>query len=515
MTSVLQPPRPLSYTTRSPTGGGILLNPSPYHRPSPLPQSSHPSRSNQSLSSSTSSSEDVNTPPSSVHATRPPSLSISLSPPYTSDEDHVLRSRSASAPEYSVSGSRRIRFAPLPDPRRAVLVTEHGEELPLPSVFDDDDPNLRSFHTSPSSSLLLGDSVITQKEPSIIVSSASSPPVQSIRPSVSSPPLSSHTRAIGSPTPSTATLTPAAICSSSSTRLAKRLFYPFRQKNDDSRRSGSRDSSSSRDDTPPSWGIPLGHWASADEASRSTSTNGEPLSRTRSATTNPQPRTKRMLNGRVYGARKHQSDNVFQNIPDAEPEFVEWGFGGMGSVRAGGRWSKVQSDRKLFIGHTEERGRSGIPQASADDEDDGSGMGWVKKRREERERKKREERAAHETASNTNTKTTSNLVSSLVPAPETATALVVSVHHDISTVTLAQPTLADDDESSDESDEEVDDESSNTEQEDDDDDQVCSLSSSAYYEWLRECAGSKRQTGPGCGRGTCQPPSRLILKSST
>ncbi|KAI0003364.1 hypothetical protein BJV74DRAFT_881803 [Russula compacta] len=448
----------------------VLLPPAPSPTLQDRLPSSHPSHSNQSLSSSTSSSEDVNTPPSSLHATLPRSLTISLSPPYTSDEDHVLRSRSGSAPEYSVSGSRRIRFAPLPDPRRAVLVTEHGEELPLPSVFDDDDPSLRHFHTPPSSSLLLGDSVITLKEPPTIVSSASSPCVQSIRSSVSSPPPPSHTRATGSPTPPTATLTSAAVCSSSSTRLAKRLFYPFRQKNDDSRRSGSRDSSSSRDDTPPSWGIPLGHWASADEASRSTSTNVEPLSRTRSATTNPQPRTKRMLNGRVYGARKHQNQpvDVFQNIPDAEPEFVEWGYGGMGSVRAGGRWAKVQSDQRLFIGHTEARGRSGTPQASAHEDDDGSGMGWVKKRREERERKKREEQVAHETASKTNTETTPNLASSLVSAPETATA---PVHHDISTVTPAQPTLADDDESSDESDEEVDDESSSTEQEDDDDDQ--------------------------------------------
>ena len=33
----------------------------------------------------------------------------------------------------------RVRFAPLPDPRRSVLVTESGDELPLP--FDDPDMN--------------------------------------------------------------------------------------------------------------------------------------------------------------------------------------------------------------------------------------------------------------------------------------------------------------------------------------------------------------------------------------
>src|SRR6266446_2587156 len=137
MASVLQPPLTHSLSPRSPVSGGILLNPSPYRLPSPLPPSSHPSRSNQSLSSSTSSSEDVNTPPSSDHSTPPSSLMDSLALHYASDEDHVLRSRRSSAPEYDNLRGRRIRFAPLPDPRRAVLVTEGGQELPLPSVFDD------------------------------------------------------------------------------------------------------------------------------------------------------------------------------------------------------------------------------------------------------------------------------------------------------------------------------------------------------------------------------------------
>jgi hypothetical protein len=460
MTSVLRPPSH-AFISRSPSSGGILLNPSPYGRLSALPQSSYPSRSNQSLSSSTSSLEDVNTPLSSVHATPPPSLNSSLSPPITSDEDRNASSRRGSGAEYGASGSRRIRFAPLPDPRRAVLITEHGEELPLPSVFDDDDPSgipnpkLRDLHTSPHSSLLLGDAVVAPKEVSTIVTSGpSSSSVQTSRPSPSSP-----AHVTESPTPSTATITSAALFpSASSSRLAKRLFYPFRQKGGDSGRSGSRDSSSSRDDGSSSWGTPLGHWRSADEGFRTTSTNPEALFRAQSATSTTQPKPKRMLNGRVYGARKHQSTNVFDNIPDEEPEFVEWGYGGMGSVKAGGMWAKVQSDQKIFIGHDEERGRRGAPQSSPDNEDDGSGMGWVKRRREERERKKLEE-AAPKAASKPDDDAALTLHSSPTPVPATT--------HDISTVMPSQPTHEIDTESSDESEEEVDD------SEDDDADQVC------------------------------------------
>lgn len=81
-----------------------------------------------------------------------------------------------------------------------------------------------------------------------------------------------------------------------------------------------------------------------------------------------------MLNGRVYGGKKSQ--NLFNTVPDREPEFVEWGYGGMGSVRSqrevgGAMWNKVQ--------------------ATVQAEDDGGGMAWVKRRKEEREAKKRQE----------------------------------------------------------------------------------------------------------------------------
>jgi hypothetical protein len=92
-----------------------------------------------------------------------------------------------------------------------------------------------------------------------------------------------------------------------------------------------------------------------------------------------------MLNGRVYGRRRpynKASTNPFANVRDAEPEFVEWGYGGMGSNKSntnssmGSAWKAVQN-------------RSNA-SAFGNDEDDASGMAWVKKRREARERAKLE-----------------------------------------------------------------------------------------------------------------------------
>ncbi|CDO68906.1 hypothetical protein BN946_scf185000.g49 [Trametes cinnabarina] len=77
-----------------------------------------------------------------------------------------------------------------------------------------------------------------------------------------------------------------------------------------------------------------------------------------------------------------------------EPEFVEWGYGGMGSVKASAGqsqiWSRVQNGN-VAIGNGGEQqqssARTGAPSA---DEDDGSGMAWLKRRREQREREKKE-----------------------------------------------------------------------------------------------------------------------------
>lgn len=111
-----------------------------------------------------------------------------------------------------------------------------------------------------------------------------------------------------------------------------------------------------------------------------------------------------MLNGRVYGAKRMHNQNAFANIRSEEPEFVEWGFGGMGSVQKGGVgagiWAKVQSTGGVSVGahdstshHRPAKTESGGRLGGDDDDGDGSGMGWVKRRREQREKEKREREA--------------------------------------------------------------------------------------------------------------------------
>lgn len=97
----------------------------------------------------------------------------------------------------------------------------------------------------------------------------------------------------------------------------------------------------------------------------------------------PRRRNQRMLNGRVYGAPRSRP---FDNVQDTEPEFVEWGHGGAGSVKnaglAGGKYAGIQSQGNVSVGAT--------AGGSVADDDDGSGMAWVKRRREQREREKAE-----------------------------------------------------------------------------------------------------------------------------
>jgi len=103
-----------------------------------------------------------------------------------------------------------------------------------------------------------------------------------------------------------------------------------------------------------------------------------------------------MLNGRVYGSKY----DPFANVRD-EPEFVEWGYGGMGSVTgsSNSKYSVLASGSPALLSHTHSQkdvgtGRGSVARAAERDvEDDGSGMGWVRKRREERERLAREKQA--------------------------------------------------------------------------------------------------------------------------
>ncbi|KAK0185814.1 hypothetical protein F5146DRAFT_1143332 [Armillaria mellea] len=140
-------------------------------------------------------------------------------------------------------------------------------------------------------------------------------------------------------------------------------------------------------------------------------------------TSNPAKGT-RMLNGRVYGQKKAQRErNLFANAPDAEPEFVEWGYGGMGSVKssreAGGKmWGKLQSEDR-------------------DDDDDGGGMAWELEAKE-----KEKERAAVEEAERTSSPPppTSSPSSSPLPTPTNhptcASILSPNGEHNLRAVTL-------------------------------------------------------------------------------
>ena len=98
----------------------------------------------------------------------------------------------------------------------------------------------------------------------------------------------------------------------------------------------------------------------------------------------------KMLNGRVYGGNKAGGKGAGSST-SAEPEFSEWG----GLMGAGGGG----------LGSNQSAPRAAIPKLAAsgpttaapivkksgflDDADDGSGMGWVKRRREQRERERR------------------------------------------------------------------------------------------------------------------------------
>ncbi|KAF8917021.1 hypothetical protein CPB85DRAFT_1481891 [Mucidula mucida] len=243
----------------------------------------------------------------------------------------------------------RIRFAPLPDPH---VLTVHDAD-------DDDNYDVEPLDTelskSPNPKLLFPFVLPGGKKPCDTSSSASSS-MHSLTP----------TQSIDSTTPPT---------------RKSRFLRMFRSKEKDT--SLSRFSSLNS----------FGSTATNDSLFRTQSTTSNRGSVRSTKTSNPRRPTtsdgllaplhtqrkqpQLMLNGRVYGERK----NLFASAPDTEPEFVEWGYGGMGSVKnqreVGGRmWGKVQ-------------GNTGM--TGADDEDDGGGMGWVKRRKEERERKAKEE----------------------------------------------------------------------------------------------------------------------------
>ncbi|RDX52787.1 hypothetical protein OH76DRAFT_1416475 [Lentinus brumalis] len=452
---------------------GILLNPSPAASPAYHP-ASLPALvpSNSSLSSSASSSA-----PGDVSDYFSSSSSPSPGPSHSSPAPRNAHLHPNPKPRHGSNPGtvRRIRFAPLPEPRR-------DEDEDFPPVFLDDDeagPSTTGDHIFAMSSALAAavNCPLPESVPSspcatrrglpttdalgLDASSADSsdPGMQQSQPSGPSdvgqewdmasqstalPPLSlslsvpesprksgklskmlkpffsrSHNASTKSPLARTFSREETASMNGEAQRGRSSSFLSASSRNS----SVSRDASLTRERRDSDFGAPLHRWTSEGGPNSvlpvskkkrhmlfggGSSSGGVPLGRTQSLTslsgkddkkskaqhpvvvTNGGRKQQRMLNGRVYGARRKPNANPFANVRTDEPEFVEWGYGGMGSVKntsgQNSMWSRVQAGDDA----------AGLARKTAD-EDDGSGTAWVKRRREQRERE-RKEREAREKA---------------------------------------------------------------------------------------------------------------------
>ncbi|EJD53017.1 hypothetical protein AURDEDRAFT_110821 [Auricularia subglabra TFB-10046 SS5] len=289
-------------------------------------------------------------------------------PPRLSTADSLpLHSRSNSV-------ARKIRFAPLPDPRRL---------------------------DEPESDATTDDSTDTNetKKPGQLLDSQESSSASLIAADLDAP---------ASPVPSTTsgdTETPR-----TGKRWAAKILKPLlprkaRSSLDDGNLSPFSSGlglprSSSRDSTHSFSSIASGHSSKGSRrpfAANSPLKPNIPLGPPLSHSTSGQ----RMLNGRVYGAPRDPSPGRAGRSFE-EPKFVEWGYGGMGSVQnqtlakggAAADWGKLQSNART-IGSSDADAEAA---AAAEDEDDGSGMAWVRRRRAQKEKerleKERQEREA-------------------------------------------------------------------------------------------------------------------------
>lgn len=272
------------------------------------------------------------------------------------NSNYSSNSNSSDSSSPSNSPPRKIRFAPLPDPRRVVPET--------------------------------GDTTETQDAAaaaSLAPSSATAGELIALTPVASTSGESTVNGDDSEPRTESSTYLRPNSKKKKSKKWGKRLFGPLLK-------GGAKldglaplcDSCQSNASSAHEVGFPLGRRKSTGSTDRPRgSLIGAPLTLTRSAegeggVTAP-VRQQRMLNGRVYGAR--------QTLPTTtqEPVFVEWGFGGTGAVASGGsQYARLQSSNKLSLG----------TEATTADEDDGSGMAWVAKRRAAREEKARKEKEA-------------------------------------------------------------------------------------------------------------------------
>ncbi|KAJ7778615.1 hypothetical protein DFH07DRAFT_535234 [Mycena maculata] len=304
-----------------------------------------------------------------------------------------------STPMSPPTSSLRIRFAPLPDPRRSVLVDELPLPLPIEVKVEAPLPSLSS--NSPTASPLS-----THPHLPVHNHSASAPPPSSYTPpriegkSATWPKprslLRSFRRGANTPASSTDSLTPTP---SLETPLADLGLTRWASSTSVASTNGgsplARTQSQSSVAAPKKRGRALfGSRDSEKKEGKKKSTSVPPVPALNPFASSAGKRGTRMLNGRVYGG-KNNAANPFASARDEEPTFVEWGYGGMGSVKNNAHghsaWGKVQSNAATSTPNGAANGHVGMGVVSGgDDDDDGSGMGWVKRRREAREREARE-----------------------------------------------------------------------------------------------------------------------------
>ncbi|KZT59725.1 hypothetical protein CALCODRAFT_171153 [Calocera cornea HHB12733] len=331
------PPTYLSFASSSPRSGGILLN-------------AYKSSSNPPI-----------TPP----------LSTSLLQHYPPRA--ATPNSNSSEEERNATGTpRKIRFAPLPDPRRAVAVFDDGKEVEMV-----EDEGTISFggvkDASPPRSI---EEQMSSSRPGSIVSTEDDEEFgkRKTRPRKGSGTWGSATKSLLSPFLAKSPTKGGFLSPDTddgedyvSTKLTRRTSTgglsgsnPVRSAGEVKRKEEFLT------------GIPIKYTLSMQsEADNPRASHKRAISADR----------RRLLNGRIYGGGRNKQQKY------EEPEFVEWGYGGMGSNKAAqqGKWGSVQGKTVYTSG-------GGEDAKGVDDEDDGSGMAWVRKRRRERELKAQQEK---------------------------------------------------------------------------------------------------------------------------
>lgn len=178
--------------------------------------------------------------------------------------------------------------------------------------------------------------------------------------------------------------------------------------------------------------------------------------------------------------------NPFANVRD-DPEFVEWGYGGMGSVQAsagigsdmwkgvqrserggalltgsslgssptsthpatgavvvgGGRGSGVHATvRRKMSDNVPECGMGNVGGGGEDGEDDGSGMGWLKRRRAEKEAKARLEQEDLERKMQEKRKSGDSTMDASMYASTTSTTTSLTACTSATSTDLTSPTTS-------------------------------------------------------------------------